>query len=130
MGSHIAAAPGEQLGVWCLAQGSHLSRSIEGGRECWYSLQNQNGLIIETVQVFGGLKKRECIFIIIGWLCPHTDKTHLYANEDILHLMSPLKLKYYNLNPVMKDFESLTVISVEYCRVNPAWFTCLKMINS
>ncbi len=30
-----AAAPGEQLGVWCLAQGSHLSHGIEGGRECW-----------------------------------------------------------------------------------------------
>ncbi len=28
-----AAAPGEQLGVRCLAQG-HLSRGIEGG-ECW-----------------------------------------------------------------------------------------------
>ncbi len=26
-----AAAPGEQLGVRCLAQGSHLSRGIEGG---------------------------------------------------------------------------------------------------
>ncbi len=35
VGSHIAAAPGEQLGVWCLAQGSHLSHGIEGGRECW-----------------------------------------------------------------------------------------------
>ncbi len=31
----------------------------------------------------------------------------------------------------MKAFESLTVISVEhYCKVNPAWVTCLKMINS
>ncbi len=31
----------------------------------------------------------------------------------------------------MKDFESLTVISVKhYCKVNPACFTCLKMINS
>ncbi len=31
----------------------------------------------------------------------------------------------------MKDFESLTVISVEYyCKVNPAWLTCWKMINS
>ncbi len=31
----------------------------------------------------------------------------------------------------MKDLESLTVISVEhYCKVNPAWLTCLKMINS
>ncbi len=27
----VAAAPGEQLGVQCLAQGSHLSRGIEGG---------------------------------------------------------------------------------------------------
>uniref|UniRef100_A0A672RMW4 Uncharacterized protein n=1 Tax=Sinocyclocheilus grahami TaxID=75366 RepID=A0A672RMW4_SINGR len=33
--SHIAAAPGEQLGVRCLAQGSHFSRGIEGGRERW-----------------------------------------------------------------------------------------------
>ncbi len=31
----------------------------------------------------------------------------------------------------MKDFESLTVISVKhYCKVNPACFTCLKTINS
>ncbi len=30
-----AAAPGEQLGVRCLAQGSHLSRGIEWRRECW-----------------------------------------------------------------------------------------------
>ncbi len=31
----------------------------------------------------------------------------------------------------MKDFESLTVISVEYyCKDNPAWFKCFKMINS
>ncbi len=49
VGSHIAAAPGEQLGVWCLAQGSHLSRGIEGGESAGYSLQHQNGLIIETV---------------------------------------------------------------------------------
>ncbi len=31
VGNHIAAAHGEQLGVRCLAQGSHLSRGIEGG---------------------------------------------------------------------------------------------------
>ncbi len=31
----------------------------------------------------------------------------------------------------MEDFKSLTVIIVEdYCKVNPAWFKCLKMINS
>ncbi len=38
VGSHIAAAPGEQLGVRCLAQGSHLSRGIEGGESAGYSL--------------------------------------------------------------------------------------------
>ncbi len=31
-------APGEQLGVRCLAQGSHLSRGIEGGESAGYSL--------------------------------------------------------------------------------------------
>ncbi len=36
VGSHIAAAPGEQLGVRCLAQGSDLTRGIEGGREHWF----------------------------------------------------------------------------------------------
>ncbi len=33
-----AAAPGEQLGVRCLAQWSHLSRGIEGGENARYSL--------------------------------------------------------------------------------------------
>ncbi len=33
-----AAAPGEQLGVRCLAQGSHLSHGIEGGESASYSL--------------------------------------------------------------------------------------------
>ncbi len=33
-----AAAPGEQLGVRCLAQGSHLSRGIEGGESTVHSL--------------------------------------------------------------------------------------------
>ncbi len=37
VGSHIAAAPREQLGVQCLAQG-HLSRGIEGGESAGYSL--------------------------------------------------------------------------------------------
>ncbi len=32
-----AAAPGEQLGVQCLAQG-HLSRGIEGGKSAVHSL--------------------------------------------------------------------------------------------
>ncbi len=49
VGSRIAAAPGQQLGVRCLAQGSHLSRGIEDGESAGYSLQNQNGLMIETV---------------------------------------------------------------------------------
>ncbi len=33
-----AAAPGEQMGVRCLAQGSHLRRGIEGGENAGYSL--------------------------------------------------------------------------------------------
>ncbi len=33
-----AAVPGEQLGVSCLAQGSHLSRGIEGGARAGHSL--------------------------------------------------------------------------------------------
>ncbi len=37
-GAANAAAPGEQLGVRCLAQGSHLSRVIEGGESAGYSL--------------------------------------------------------------------------------------------
>ncbi len=44
VGSHIAAAPGEQFGVQCLAQGS--GRGIEGERER-YSLQIKKWL--ETV---------------------------------------------------------------------------------
>ncbi len=37
VGSHVAA-PGGQLGDRCLAQGSHLSRGIEGGESTCYSL--------------------------------------------------------------------------------------------
>ncbi len=33
-----SVAPGEQLGIRCLAQGSHLSRGIEGGESTGYSL--------------------------------------------------------------------------------------------
>ncbi len=39
-----AAAPGEQLGVRCLAQGSHLSRGIEGGESTGYSLPHLQSL--------------------------------------------------------------------------------------
>ncbi len=42
---------------------------------------------------------------MLGWLCPHSAKTHLYANEDIFHPMSPLKLKYYNLNSSDEGFQ-------------------------
>ncbi len=45
--------------------------------------------------------------------------------------MSPLKFKYYNLNLSDEVFRSLAVISVEYyCKVNPAYFTCFKGINT
>ncbi len=36
-----AAAPGEQSGVRCLAQGSHLSRGIEGGENTRYPLSHR-----------------------------------------------------------------------------------------
>ncbi len=43
VGNHIAAAPVEQLEVWCLAQGSHLSRGIVGGRErCTFTPPTNN----------------------------------------------------------------------------------------
>ncbi len=38
------AAPGEQLGVRCLAQGSHLSRGIEAGESAGYSLPHRQSL--------------------------------------------------------------------------------------
>ncbi len=49
-------------------------------------------------------KMSEWICIIVEWLCLHTTKTHLYANEDILHPISPLKLKYYNLDSSDEGF--------------------------
>ncbi len=42
VGSHVTA-PGEQLGVRCLAQG-HLSHGIEGGESAGYSLPHQQSL--------------------------------------------------------------------------------------
>uniref|UniRef100_A0A3Q3MCS3 Endoplasmic reticulum metallopeptidase 1 n=1 Tax=Mastacembelus armatus TaxID=205130 RepID=A0A3Q3MCS3_9TELE len=49
-----AAVPREQLGVRCLAQGSHLSRGIEGGESAGYSLhsntQVQLSSLVSTTQ--------------------------------------------------------------------------------
>ncbi len=42
--SIYAAAPGEQLGVRCLAQWSHLSRGIKGGENARYSLPHRKFL--------------------------------------------------------------------------------------
>ncbi len=41
----IAAVPREPLGVLCLAQGSHLSRGIEGGENARCSLPHQQFLL-------------------------------------------------------------------------------------
>ncbi len=46
-----AAAPGEQLGVRCLAQGSHLSRGIEGGESAGYSLPPPTEIRTHDLQV-------------------------------------------------------------------------------
>ncbi len=96
-----AAAPRQQLGVWCLAQGSHLSRGIEGGRERWLFTPKSKWLDNWDCLSFGGIKKKR-ISIIVGWLYPKTAKTHLYANKDMFHPMSPLK--YNNLNSSDKIF--------------------------
>ncbi len=81
VGSHIAVAPGEQLGVWCLAQGSHLSHGIEGGREHWLFTPKSKWL--DNWDCLGfWVEKKEWIFII-----------RVVSNQ-----MSHLKLKYYNLN--------------------------------
>ncbi len=41
-------APGEQLGVRCLAQGSHLSRGIEGEESAGYSLWLESCRLLKT----------------------------------------------------------------------------------
>ncbi len=53
-----AAAPGDQLGVRCLAQGSHLSRGIEGGRERWLFTPKSKWLDNWNCLSLGGIKKR------------------------------------------------------------------------
>ncbi len=56
--THIAAAPGEQLGVRCLAQGSHLSRGIEGGKERWLFTPKSKWLDNWDRLGFWGIKKK------------------------------------------------------------------------
>ncbi len=46
---HIAVAPGEKLGVWFLLKGLTSVVVLKVEESAGYSLQNQNGLIIETV---------------------------------------------------------------------------------
>ncbi len=58
VGSHIAAAPGEQFWVRCLAQGSHLSRGIEDERERWLFTPESKWLHNWDCLSFGGIKKR------------------------------------------------------------------------
>ncbi len=70
-----------------------------GWREHWLFTPISKWLDWTKCFGFRGIKKKkEWICIIVRWLCPHTAKTHLYANKDILHPMSSLKLIYYNLN--------------------------------
>ncbi len=58
-----AAAPGEQLGVWCLAQGSHLSRGIEGRESAGYSLPPPT--------IPAGPETRTCDLRVQVWLSTH-----------------------------------------------------------
>ncbi len=83
------------FGVWCLAQWSHLSCCIEFGRERWLFTTKSIWLDNWDCLGFWEIKNQVWISIIVGWLCPQTAKTH---SNDIFHPMSPLNLKYYNLN--------------------------------
>ncbi len=47
--------PGEQLGVWCLAQGSHLSRGIEGGENARSRFKVQGSLLFVTYTIIQGI---------------------------------------------------------------------------
>ncbi len=47
---HIVAPPGKQLGVRYLAQGSHLSRGIKGGRERWLFTPHQQFLPVQILE--------------------------------------------------------------------------------
>ncbi len=63
-------------------------------------------LILEQSQ-----SEKRCSSLILWWL--------FFKNKTIIIVIE-----------VVWDFESLTVISVEYfCKVNPAWFTCLTVEN-
>ncbi len=78
--------------------------------------------------VLRGSDDRRKLTLVCSSTSQNYKTTAFLTRHPMLHPMSPLKFKYYNQE--MKDFESLTVISVEYyCKGNPACFTCLKMVN-
>ncbi len=66
------------------------------------------------------------ISIIVGWLCPQTAKTHLY---DIFHPMSPLNLKYYNLNSSNERFRKCVCVCVRvWGNISHSSFVCYHNI--
>ncbi len=76
-----AAAPGEQLGVWCLAQGSHLSRGIEGGESAGYSLSPPTipaGPEIRTHNLLVTSPTR----YPLGHDCPDEEPDEFFAQSD------------------------------------------------
>ncbi len=66
-----AAVPEEQLGVWCLAQGSHLSRGIEGGESADYSLPLQT-IPARPETRTRNLRVTSPILYSLGHDCPRT----------------------------------------------------------
>ncbi len=46
----VAGAPGEQLGVRCLARWSHLSRDIEGGRALYIHSPHLLSLLVRRLK--------------------------------------------------------------------------------
>ncbi len=89
-----------------------------GWRERWLFTTKSKWLDNRHCLGFWGIKKGVHVYhcrVVVA-----TAKIHLYANEAILHSMSPLKFQYCNLNSSDEGFR----------KFNPAYCTCLKMINS
>ncbi len=85
-----AAAPGEQLGVRCLAQGSHLSRGIEGGESAGYSLPSPTIPAGPETQTHD-LRVTSPTLYPLGHDCPHmrsvwTAWLQFWRKQHLLHI--------------------------------------------
>ncbi len=85
-----AAAPGEQLGVRCLAQGSHLSRGIEGGKSAGHSLPRPLGYKSDSLSIRPRLPKKIMF---------------LFFKEMLVLLPAFFKISYFMFNIRKKQIQ-------------------------